>query len=336
MELFYAFVAVDRCCLYYTFVNVGDLPELTEINENTYIVVTDGSSSKKIKARLLTPALQIGTVSTLVEGSNATVNMSYNNGVYTINFGIPRGASSGSTSSGMTDAQLNQLNIAYAHSQTTHVQLADIPTKVSELENDSSFVTLNEMTTAINDAKLEGGNTDIDLSSYQLIQDNTLNTTAKTIPTAINELKSIIDVLQDRVAALENQQGTTVRVTGVSLNNNTLTLNVGNTSTLTATVTPSNATNKAVTWSTNNSAVASVNNGVITAISNGTAIITVTTIDGNYSASCTVTVNTTTPSQPSEPTEPPKPTEPATSDYITTESGDKLLTEDGLYLKSDV
>lgn len=317
----------------YTFVKVGDLPELTEINENTYIVVTDGSSSKKIKARLLTPALQIGTVSTLVEGSNATVNMSYNNGVYTINFGIPRGASSGSsgsTSSGMTDAQLNQLNIAYAHSQTTHVQLADIPTKVSELENDSSFVTLNEMTTAINDAKLEGGNPDIDLSAYQLIQDNTLNTTAKTIPTAINELKSIIDVLQDRVAALENQQGTTVRVTGVSLNNNALTLNVDNTSTLTATVTPSNATNKAVTWSTNNSAVASVNNGVITAISNGTAIITVTTIDGDYSASCTVTVNTTTP------TEPPKPTEPATSDYITTESGNKLLTEDGLYLKSDV
>ena len=317
----------------YTFVKVGDLPELTEINENTYIVVTDGSSSKKIKAKLLTPALQIGTVSTLVEGSNATVNMSYNNGVYTINFGIPRGASggsSGSTSSGMTDAQLNQLNIAYAHSQTTHVQLADIPTKVSELENDSSFVTLNEMTTAINDAKLEGGNPDIDLSAYQLIQDNTLNTNTKTIPGAINELKSIIDVLQDRVAALENQQGTTVRVTGVSLNNNTLTLNVGNTSTLTATVTPSNATNKAVTWSTNNSSVASVNNGVITAVSNGTAIITVTTIDGNYSASCTVTVNTTTP------TEPPKPTEPATSDYITTESGNKLLTEDGLYLKSDV
>ena len=317
----------------YTFVKVGDLPELTEINENTYIVVTDGSSSKKIKAKLLTPALQIGTVSTLVEGSNATVNMSYNNGVYTINFGIPRGASGGSggsTSSGMTDAQLNQLNIAYAHSQTTHVQLADIPTKVSALENDSSFVTLNEMTTAINDAKLEGGNTDIDLSAYQLIHDDTLNTTAKTIPTAINELKSIIDVLQDRVAALENQQGTTVRVTGVSLNNNTLTLNVDNTSTLTATVTPSNATNKAVTWSTNNSSVASVNNGVITAVSNGTAIITVTTIDGNYSASCTVTVNTTTP------TEPPKPTEPPTSDYITTESGNKLLTEDGLYLKSDV
>lgn len=220
-----------------------------------------------------------------------------------------------------------QLNAAYAHSQTVHVKFSDIPTKVSALENDRSFVTLTEMRAAINDAKLEGGNTDIDLSAYQLIQDNTLNTTAKTIPAAINELKSIIDALQNRVAALENQQGAAVRVTGISLNNNTLTLNVGDTSTLTATVTPSNATNKAVTWSTNNSAVASVNNGVITTISNGTAIITVTTIDGNYSASCTVTVNTTTPTEPSEP---------ATSDYITTETGNKLLTEDGLYLKPDV
>ena len=226
-----------------------------------------------------------------------------------------------------------QLNAAYTHSQTVHVKFSDIPTKVSALENDCSFVTLTEMRAAINDAKLEGGNTDIDLSTYQLIQDNTLNTTAKTISAAINELKSIIDALQNRVAALENQQNTAVRVTGVSLNNNTLTLNVGDTSTLTATVTPSNATNKAVTWSTNNSAVASVNNGVITAISNGTAIITVTTIDGNYSASCTATVNTTTPTEPSEPTEP---TEPATSDYITTEAGNKLLTEDGLYLKPDV
>ena len=183
------------------------------------------------------------------------------------------------------------------------------------------------MRAAINDVKLEGGNTDIDLSAYQLIQDNTLNTTAKTIPAAINELKSIIDALQNRVAVLENLQGAAVRVTGVSLNNNTLTLNVGDTSTLTATITPSNATNKAVTWSTNNSAVASVNNGVITANSNGTAIITVTAIDGNYSASCTVTANTTTPTEPIEP---------ATSDYITTEAGNKLLTEDGLYLKPDV
>ena len=485
----------------YTPVKVKDLTELTQINETSYIVITDGTSTKKIKAILLkgqdgvTPVFQIGSVSTLVEGSNATVNMTNVGGVYTINFGIPRGQSgSGGTSSGMTDTQLNQLSIAYGHSQTTHVQpsdiptktsqltnnsgfatetyvtnainnaqlssgltstqeqqlntaythsqsphvkSSDIPTKVSSLENDSSFVTSSEMRAAINEAQLGGGSTDIDLSIYQLIQDNTLTTTAKTIPTAINELKrgldgitvptrtgqltndsgfitaipeeyitetelnakgyltshqdisnlqnktdnsltttnktvigainelksglngikvptktseltnnsgfitaipseyiteselnakgyltshqdisslqnktdnslvttnktvigainelkGIIDTLQSRITALENQQSTTTRVTGVSLNNSSLTLNIGDTNTLIATVLPTNATNKSVTWSTNNSSVASVNNGTVTAHAKGQATIRVTTADGGYSASCVVTVN---------------------------------------------
>ena len=104
----------------YTPVKVKDLTELTQINETSYIVITDGTSTKKIKAILLkgqdgvTPVFQIGSVSTLVEGSNATVNMTNVGGVYTINFGIPRGQSgSGGTSSGMTETQLNQLSIAY-------------------------------------------------------------------------------------------------------------------------------------------------------------------------------------------------------------------------------
>jgi Bacterial surface proteins containing Ig-like domains len=61
--------------------------------------------------------------------------------------------------------------------------------------------------------------------------------------------------------------------------------------TLTATVAPSNTTNKAVTWTSSNPNVATVNNGVITAVSVGTAIITATIADGNKSASCSVTVN---------------------------------------------
>jgi hypothetical protein len=74
-----------------------------------------------------------------------------------------------------------------------------------------------------------------------------------------------------------------------------LNLTVGEESTLTATVSPSNAANKAVTWSTNNSGVATVNsNGRVTAVGVGTATIVVTTVDGNRTASCTVTVTNTT------------------------------------------
>ena len=80
-------------------------------------------------------------------------------------------------------------------------------------------------------------------------------------------------------------------VTGVSLNNSTLTLGKGVTSTLVATVTPSNAYNNSVTWSSSNTAVATVgSSGLVTAVGVGTSTITVTTVDGGYTATCAVTV----------------------------------------------
>ena len=82
----------------------------------------------------------------------------------------------------------------------------------------------------------------------------------------------------------------TISVTGVSLSSTTLELGVGNSKVVTATVSPSNASNKNVTWSTSKSSVATVSEGTITAVSIGTATITATTVDGGYKATCTVTV----------------------------------------------
>ena len=81
--------------------------------------------------------------------------------------------------------------------------------------------------------------------------------------------------------------------TGISLNKSSATLNNGETLQLTATVTPSNASNKSVTWTSSNASVATVNsNGLVTAKGRGTASITATTADGsNLSASCAITVN---------------------------------------------
>ncbi len=82
-----------------------------------------------------------------------------------------------------------------------------------------------------------------------------------------------------------------VPVSGVSLNKDSTSLTVGDTETLTATVKPEDATNKAVTWTSSNSTVATVDqNGVVTAVAPGTATITVTTQDGNHTDTCTVTV----------------------------------------------
>lgn len=97
------------------------------------------------------------------------------------------------------------------------------------------------------------------------------------------------------------------KVTGVSLNTDSLSLEVGESETLTATITPSNATDQNVTWSSNNESVATVDtSGKVTAIKAGTATITATAADGSgKSASCSVTVKA-----PPEPEPEPEPTPP--------------------------
>lgn len=80
------------------------------------------------------------------------------------------------------------------------------------------------------------------------------------------------------------------KVTGVSLSPKTLSLNPGKGGTLTATITPDNATNQNVTWKSSDTKVATVDNGLVTAVAEGTATITVTTTDGNFQDTCTVTV----------------------------------------------
>ncbi|MDN5213132.1 Ig-like domain-containing protein [Fulvivirgaceae bacterium BMA12] len=85
--------------------------------------------------------------------------------------------------------------------------------------------------------------------------------------------------------------GTSQPVTGVSVAPATLALQTGQTGNLTATVIPANATNQSVNWSSDNTAVASVNTtGVVTAVAVGGANITVTTVDGGFTASSAVTV----------------------------------------------
>lgn len=86
-------------------------------------------------------------------------------------------------------------------------------------------------------------------------------------------------------------EGVVYKVTEVKLDKDSLTLDVGGSENLAATITPSNATNKNVTWSSDNQNVATVENGKVTAVGAGKATITVTTEDGNKTATCAVTVN---------------------------------------------
>ena len=84
---------------------------------------------------------------------------------------------------------------------------------------------------------------------------------------------------------------TNVSVTGVTLTPATASVNIGATTQLTATIAPSNATDKVVTWSSSNTAVATVRaTGLVTAVAVGSATINVTTHDGAKTASITITV----------------------------------------------
>ena len=80
-------------------------------------------------------------------------------------------------------------------------------------------------------------------------------------------------------------------VTGVTIDES-LSIYIGGTGTPSYTVSPSNAANKAVTFSSSNTDVATVNSttGEVTGVSKGTAVITITTVDGGYTDTCTVTV----------------------------------------------
>ena len=109
---------------------------------------------------------------------------------------------------------------------------------------------------------------------------------------------SIIDLTSSNVANktisvtinnVDTPPVVTVPVTGVSLSPSAHTMKVGQTIRLTATVSPSDATNKNVTWNVNN-ANATVVDGLVMAKNEGECIITVTTEDGNKTATCQIVI----------------------------------------------
>ncbi|MBQ1947139.1 MAG: leucine-rich repeat protein [Clostridia bacterium] len=82
-----------------------------------------------------------------------------------------------------------------------------------------------------------------------------------------------------------------IPVTDITLSQTTLNMIEGSTHTLTAIVTPANASDTTVTWKSSDDSVVTVNDGIVTAISADTAIITATSMDGSKAASCLVAVS---------------------------------------------
>jgi uncharacterized protein YjdB len=101
-----------------------------------------------------------------------------------------------------------------------------------------------------------------------------------------------INIVEDSYTFI--QENDIIPVTSVNLDKTAVTLFVGDAEQLTATVLPVNATSAGVTWSSNDPSVATVNSsGLVTGVAAGTATITVATNEGNFTATCAVTVNFT-------------------------------------------
>lgn len=91
------------------------------------------------------------------------------------------------------------------------------------------------------------------------------------------------------------ETGLGIPVSGVTLNKDTASIAIGATETLTATISPENASVKTVEWSSSSDNIATVSDtGAVAGVASGTATITVTTIDGEFSDSCEVTVTSLT------------------------------------------
>lgn len=85
-----------------------------------------------------------------------------------------------------------------------------------------------------------------------------------------------------------------VNVTGISLDGDEASLEIGDTHTLIANVLPANSSNKKVTWSTSDASIVTIVDGVLTALAEGTATITATSEDGGFTANFSVTVRKVT------------------------------------------
>jgi len=122
----------------------------------------------------------------------------------------------------------------------------------------------------------------------------------------------------------------TVAVTGVSLDQTSIPLEEGKSATLNATVEPSNATDKSVSWSSSDEGVAKVdNNGKVTAVAAGTATITVTTNNGGFTDSCKVSVTK------ADTPEPPTPSGDACANLYVAAEGDTPAKDAEVALKPE-
>lgn len=195
---------------------------------------------------------------------------------------------------------------AHAFDECKKLTNITIPNSVSDI-GDGAFIRCSGLT----NINIPDGVTDIKTSTFSECKGLSSVTIPKSVTSignmAFRGCSSLADVYyrgteedwgkisigssnNDLINATIHYGDASVSVNGISISPISLILNVGESDNLTVTFSPENATNKSVTWSTSDSGVASVSDGKVTAVAPGEAIITAKTVDGEKTASCSVTV----------------------------------------------
>lgn len=174
-----------------------------------------------------------------------------------------------------------EVKISKKHVAVTGVSLNKTEAELTEGESLNLTATINPSDASNKNVTWKSSNTTVATVSDGVVIARKAGTATITVKTDEGNKTATC-----KVTVKEKQ----IAVTRVSLNKTSAELTEGQELTLVATVYPNNATNKAVKWSSSDESVAKVLDGCVTAVKPGTAVITVKTVDGNKSASCTVKV----------------------------------------------
>ena len=295
-------------------------------SSNTSVATVSNGKVTALKA-----GAAIITVTTEEGGKTATCNVTVNEKIYPVeNVSLDKTSAilfEGETltlSATITPGNATNKNVTWKSSDTSVAMVAD--GKVTALKAGTTTITVttedgNKTATCDVMVNAKVTSVSLDKTEVELTEGDTHILTATINPDNATNKNVIWSSSNASVATVSNGKVTAVKagtatitvttedggktatcrvmvnekiypVDGLSLNKSIAVLYKGETLTLTATITPSNATNKNVIWSSNNTSVATVANGVVTALNAGTAIITATTEDGGKTATCEIIVKT--------------------------------------------
>ena len=279
-------------------VTVSEAGRVTAVGKGT-ATVSAKSDGKEAKCSfvVLVPLSSLSfdqSSLTLFNGATATLSLIKTPSDATLRGDITWNTSNASVATVNSDGVVTAINKGSANITAsvdgcTATCSVSVLASVTGISLDKTSATLNkgetlQLTWSVNPtgATLQGQVSWVSSDSLVATVDNQGNVTAVGAGTA------------DITVALEGFTATckitvVIPVTSVSLSKNSIELIKGDSETLVATINPTDATDKSLSWSSSDSSVATVNNGEVSAVGGGSATITVKASNGK-AATCSVVV----------------------------------------------